>query len=454
MIERVERIELRAERLHRITAALKAGEVDRLTALLEEVHPGEIADLLESLPRAERELVWASFDAEELGDVLAYADDAVRAPQILDMAAEDLAAVACDLDADDAVDILQDLPEDRAEEVLRSMDAQHRARIEQVLAYPEDCAGGLMDIDAVTVRPDVSLDGVLRYLRERGAIPRRTNRLMVVDRDNRYLGTLRVADLLVLDPATGVADCMDPEALAIPAVTPASEVAHIFEQFDLLTAPVVDGDGRLIGRITVDDVVDVIREESEQPLLSLAGLEGGEDMFAPVWVTARRRALWLGVNLATALLASWVIGLFAATIQTVVALAVLMPVVASMGGIAGSQALTVVVRGIALGQVNPHNAWPLLSRELKVGLLNSLLWALVVGGVAYLWFADAALGAIVGIALVANVVVAAIAGAVIPMGLRVLGIDAALAGGVILTTVTDVVGFVAFLGLGTLVLMG
>jgi len=276
---------------------------------------------------------------------------------------------------------------------------------------------------------------------------------MVVDREGHYLGMLRIADLLTASPECLVGEIMDTETGAIAADTPEDQVAQIFEQLNLVSAAVVDHEGVLIGRITIDDVVDVIREQGEASLMHMAGLDHEEDMFAPIVFVARRRSLWLGVNLATALLASWVIGLFEATIQEVVALAVLMPVVASMGGIAGSQALTVVIRGMALGQVGRHNAMAIVRHELLVGLINSLLWAFVVSLVALAWFGNPRLGVIVGVALIANLVVAAVAGALVPLVLRKMNIDAALAGGVVLTTVTDVVGFVTFLGLGALYLV-
>ena len=275
----------------------------------------------------------------------------------------------------------------------------------------------------------------------------------MVDRENRYRGEMRLADLLTGAPEREVEELMRTEQGGIDASTPAHEVARLFEQRNLISAPVVDEDGRLLGRITVDDVVDVIREEGDRSFLGMAGLSEEDDLFAPVLVSTRRRTLWLGINLATALLAAWVIGLFEATIQQLVALAVLMPVVASMGGIAGSQTLTIVIRGMALGQIAARNVGWLLGKELAVGLLNSLCWALVVGAIAWLWFGDPGLGVIVGCALVINLVVAALAGASIPLLLRRLLVDPALAGGVVLTTVTDVVGFMTFLGLGALFLV-
>jgi magnesium transporter len=321
-----------------------------------------------------------------------------------------------------------------------------------VLVYPEDTAGGLMNVDVLTVRADVSLETVIRYLRLRGEIPEKTNRLFVVDRDDVYVGMLRLADLLISDPDDTVETHMIDEHEAIPATMASHEVARLFEQRNLISAPVVDEAGRLIGRITIDDVVDVIRDEGDQAFMRMAGLHGEDDLFASVLATSRRRMLWLGVNLATALLAAWVIGLFEATIEKVVALAVLMPVVASMGGIAGSQTLTIIIRGMALGQVGRSNATWLLSREMMVGFINSIIWALVVALIAAYWFAQPGLGVIVAVALIINLVIAAIAGTLLPLVMRKMLIDPALAGGVVLTTVTDVVGFFTFLGLGAMFL--
>jgi len=440
------------DNLRRLNDALEREAISEVFALVRELHPADVALLLESVPEGERDIVWSQLDPASVAEVLAEADDAIRASHMRQMAPQALAAVAQEVDPDDAADILQDLPEPVADEVLQAMDEQYRARLEAVLAYPEDSAGGLMNVDVLTVRADVSLETVMRYLRRRGEIPEKTNRLFVVDRDSEYLGMLRLADLLIRDPEDSVHAHIIQEFDAIPATMASHEVARLFEQRNLISAPVVNEAGILIGRITIDDVVDVIREEGEQALMRMAGLDEEDDIFASVFATSRRRMLWLGVNLATALLAAWVIGQFEATIEKVVALAVLMPVVASMGGIAGSQTLTIVIRGMALGQVAQSNAGWLLNREVMVGFLNSLLWAFVVALVATYWFGQPALGVIVAVALVVNLVIAAIAGTVLPLIMRRLQIDPALAGGVVLTTITDVVGFTTFLGLGAIFL--
>ncbi len=441
------------KRLQSFAEALESGRLFNIRRMVNELHPAEIGHLLESLPPHERELVWEMVEQDKDGDVLLYVNDEVRANLIREMAPEELVAAAEGLDTDDLADILQDLPDMVIQEVLQSMGAQDRIRLESVLSYPEDTAGGLMNVDTVTVRANVTLDVVLRYLRLRGELPDMTDHLMVVDRDDSYLGLLSIGDLLTKDPSFTVAEVMMHEEQSIPATMPVSEVASLFEQRDLISAPVVDEAGKLLGRITIDDVVDVIRDEAEHSIMSMAGLDEEDDIFAPVVASSRRRGVWLGINLGTAFLASWVIGLFDATIEQIVALAVLMPVVASMGGIAGSQTLTLVIRGMALGRIGPANSSRILVKELAVGGLNGVLWALVVGAVAVLWFDDFALGGIIAVAMVVNLIAAAFAGATIPLLMQRIGIDPALSASVVLTTVTDVVGFFVFLGLATMVLL-
>lgn len=432
--------------------ALDQGEISLAREAIAALHPSEIADVIESRPGRERENVWNLVDAELEGDVLSHMQDAVRTEFLENMHPTEVADATKDLDADDVADILQDLPEDVADTVLRSMDEQNRDRLSSVLTYPEDSAGGLMNIDIVSVRADVSLDAVTRYIRLLGEIPTKTDNLMVVDRDNHYLGVLPLTELLVRDPETSVGEWMEEEAY-LSASTPEAEVAKLFEQRDLLSAAVVDDENRLLGRITIDDVVDVIQEEAEHVVRSMAGLGDDDDMFAPVVASTKRRAIWLGINLLTAFLAAWVIGRFEDTIQELVALAVLMPIVAGMGGIAGSQTLTIAIRGIALGQIVKANIKPLIIKELTVGLLNGILWSCVVAGIVILWFENPYLGLIIGLSMIINLMVAALAGALIPMTLKRYGIDPAIAGGVILTTVTDVVGFMTFLGLATIFLV-
>lgn len=438
----------RVDLLH---AALNVEDIEAARRLVRGLHPSEVADFIERLPARERGGVWALLDPAREGAVLAHMQDTVRADVLEQMRPTDVADATRTLAADDVADILQDLPDEVAGTILQAMDAQNRQRLADILTYPEDTAGGLMDTDVVSVRADVSLDVVARYLRRLGQIPDQTDNLMVVDRDNQYLGVLPLAELLVRPTESPVADWMQDE-ISLPARLPATDVARLFEQRDLVSAAVVDEAGNLLGRITIDDVVDVIQEEAEQALRSMAGL-GEDDMFSPVIASARRRAVWLGINLLTAFLAAWVIGRFAETIRELVALAVLMPVVAGMGGIAGSQTLTIAIRGIALGQLVKSNIRPLLEKELAVGLVNGVIWSAVVALIVVLWFGDFSLGLIIGVAMIINLLIAALAGALIPVVLKRYGIDPAIAGGVILTTVTDVVGFMTFLGLATIFLI-
>ena len=438
--------------LERLNEALESGTLRRVRSELNSMHPAEIADLLESLPPAQRDVVWELVDPENDGEVLVELNDEVRSKLVDGMEAEELVAATEGMDLDDLADLVPDLPETVTRQVLQSMDHQDRERLRSVLGYPEDSAGGLMEPDVVTVRPDVTLEVVVRYLRMRGELPRDTDILFVVNRHDRYLGVLYLTTLLTEDPSRTVAEIFDTSIEGIAATTDAAEVAKLFETRDLVTAPVTAPDGRLVGRITVDDVVDVIRDQADHSIMSMAGLDEDEDMFAPVITSSRRRAVWLGVNLATAFFAAWVVGLFQATIEQVVALAVLMPIVASMGGIAGSQTLTLMIRGLALGQVQDSNARWLMIREIAVGALNGLAWATVVAAATILWFNSWMLGGIIALALLINLVVAAISGVLIPLLMKRMGIDPALAGSVVLTTVTDAIGFLAFLGLGALLL--
>jgi magnesium transporter len=376
-------------------------------------------------------------------------DDA-RTELMLDMDTADLLNATEGLDADDVADILQALPEHVMREVLRAMDSQHRRRVETILAYEEDTAGGLMNTDVVTIRSDLTLEVVLRYLRMLVDLPENTDSLYVVDHTGAYIGTLALSQIVTRSRSMTVSNVMSHQVDAIPADMPSNQVAHRFEKHDLISAPVVDDENRLLGRITIDDVVDVIRDEAEHSMLSMAGLGEDEDTFAPIGKSIHRRSVWLGVNLLTAFLAAWVIGLFDTTIEKQVALAILMPIVASMGGIAGSQTLTLVIRSMALGQLNKQNQRWLLRKELAVGASNGLIWAVAISLVTMLWFHNIYLGLLIGAAIVINLIAAALAGVSIPIGLKKMGIDPALSGSVLLTTVTDVVGFVAFLGFATL----
>ncbi len=446
-------VQLQDQTLKLIADALQSGAMQRARRILNALHPAEIANLLEALPHSQRGIVWNMLDHDDDGEILLNVGDEVRNGLIQNMDSDALISATEGLEMDDLADLLADLPDTVTERVLAGMDFQDRKRLEAVLAYAENTAGGLMNTDTVTVRCDVTLDVVLRYLRTRGELPRATDSLFVVDRYDHYIGSLPLTSVLAHKPTELVRDIMVDEVEVFSANTEDSVVARSFQDLDLLSAAVVDENNKLIGRITVDDVVDVIREEAEHSVFSMAGLSEEDDLFGPVVSSARRRAVWLGVNLATAFLAAWVISLFQPTLEKIIVLAILIPVVASMGGIAGSQTLTLVIRGIATGQVRRSNSRLLLTKELAVGFLNGMVWAIVVAIVVMLWFKDIKMGGIIAAAMAANLVCAALAGVTIPIILRKLKIDPALAGGVVLTTITDVVGIFAFLGLATWLLI-
>ncbi len=438
--------------LKTLTTDLETGKLTEIQQLLQALTPAEIADLIEALKPKDRLVIWRMLPADIAGEVLVELHEEVRAGLIQAIEktdAENLVEAAEALDPDDLADIVEDLPETIRDRVVQALSRHDRSRLERVLTYPEDTAGSLMRTDTITVRPDVTLDVVLRYLRQRGELPDLTDALYVVDKDDKLIGILPISLLLTSDPGKTVRELMLTDVEAIPAALPASDVAMLFEHHDWVSAPVVDAEGRLVGRITVDDVVDVIRDEAEHTIMSSAGLSEETDMFAPVKESAKKRAVWLGVNLVTAFLAAWVIGLFEDTIQKEVALAVLMPIVASMGGIAGTQTQTLVIRALALKQIGMANVWTLLTKEIAIGLVNGAIWAVVVGIIAAIWFQAVHIGLLIAAAMVINLLCAAFAGVTIPLLLHKLGIDPALAGGVVLTTVTDVVGFMAFLGLAT-----
>lgn len=439
------------EQLFQLNEALQRGAYQNVRDILnEDLPPVEIALLLESSPPKERRVLWELIDRDLGGEVLQNLSEEVSSDILSRMDPQELADATSGLDTDDTADLLQQLPDQVIQEVLRSMDSQNRERLEAVLSYPEDTAGGLMNTDTITVRPDITLDVVLRYLRMRSEIPRMMDSFPVLDRAGKVLGLLPTRKILVSDPEDVVEDIMLTKFLSIKATESDVDVALMFERHDLVSAPVLDEEGLLLGRITIDDVVDVIREDAEHSFMSMAGLDEDEDTFAPIWKSTRRRSLWLFINLLTAFTASYVIGLFEGTLEKVVALAILMPIVASMGGIAGSQTLTLIIRGIALGHVSDNNTNWLLRRELIVSLLNGLLLSLIVAIIAAWWFNDPLIGVVIALAVIINLVFAALSGVFLPLILRKANIDPAIAGSVVLTTITDVVGYVAFLGLATL----
>ena len=436
-------------KVERLDLALRSGALGDVAGILADMSPGDVAYFIASSPPDYRDVLLGFLEPEQEALVVNELPDELRNAALADRAPEAVAEIVEQLDDDDVADILHELPDDLTGRVLASLDEQYRQRLQTVLSFSDDSAGGLMSTDIITIRADLTLDVVLRYLRRHSEIPSNTDNLIVVNRHGRFVGLLPIGILLVSDPAISVREMMITDQAAIDVDTPATEVARRFERNDWISAPVVDGNGQLLGRITIDDVVDVIMEEADHSLTSLAGL-AEEDTFASVWQSAPRRAMWLGVNLATALLASSVINLFQATIEKVVALAVLMPIVASMGGIAGTQSLTILIRAMAMGQINDRNQFWVVGRESLVGALNGMLWALVIAATAAIWFEDLTLGFIIACAMLINLVTAGCAGAGLPLALKKLQVDPALAGGVMVTTVTDVVGFLAFLGLATL----
>jgi len=429
----------------RVTDALRSGTASDVAAVLADISPGDIAHLISSSPPSTRDELWTLLDHEQEADVLNELPDDIRNTFLAELQPEAVAEIFSQLDDDDVADILHELPQADTDKILGSLTDDDRDRFETALSYPDDVAGGLMSTDALTIRADLSMDVVLRYLRRHTRLPENTDSLIVVNRDYKYVGLLPVRTLLVSDPHVSVREMMKTEREPLDAMTSADEVARRFERNDWISAPVVDPQGKLLGRITIDDVVDVIREQADHSLAVMAGLGDG-DVFTTVLATAPQRAIWLAINLATAILAPSVIAFYQDTIEKVVALAVLMPIVASMGGIAGTQSLTVLIRAMAMGQINDRTEIWLVRREIFVSIINGLIWAFVIAVIAAYWFDDTTLGLIIAFAIIINLITAGIAGASLPLILDRLRIDPALAGGVVLTTITDVVGFFAFLG--------
>ena len=429
---------------------LDPASLHQMRHMINNMMPADIAHYIESAPSRVRRLLWELVDDDVEGEVLGELSEDLQQEFLLRMNSEQMAALVAGLDPDDVADILQQLPDHLVPKVLQTMGEQDRQRVETVLTYDEDSAGGLMNTDTITVRPDLTIDAVLRYLRRHDELPEITDSIFVVNRRDMFLGTLTLSKLLTSSPSTTVREIMNTNIQGIPPTMDASQVTHLFERHDWISAPVVNAEGHLLGRITIDDVVDVIIDDAEHSLLGLAGLSDEEETFSSVRRSAPRRAVWLGINLFTAVLASAVISLFQGTIEQVVALAILMPIVASMGGVAGSQTLTVVIRGMALGQINRNNLRWLVNKEVLTGALNAMLWAVVIGVFAAWWFEDPMIGIIIAAAMVINLLTAALAGALLPVFLKSIRIDPALAGSVMLTTVTDVIGFLSFLGLATL----
>ena len=452
MIAELSDKEYAMQRIQEVNSALSDGMFVAARRMLHNMPACDVALLLESSPPKSRSIVWKLVDVDEHGEILEELNEEVQKDIIRQMAPENLAAATEGMDTDDLAYVLRGLPEPVYQQVLKSMDESDRERAETALSYAEDSAGGIMNTDTITLRSDVTIDVVLRYLRLKGELPEATDKLYVVDRHEKLIGEITLTQLLTIDPSRRIDEIMSADITTIPVTMDETEVAKLFERHDWVSAPVVDNEQQLVGRITIDDVVDIIREEAQHSMLSMAGLEDDEDPFAPVLKSPRRRTVWLAVNLVTALLAAMVSSLFEDILAQMAVLAILNTIVPSMGGIAGSQTLTLVIRGMALGHIGTSNSRWLIGKELAIGFLNGIIWSVLIAAVVALWKQDWLVGGIIAFAMMMNLVAAALAGATIPLVLKRFNIDPALAGGVILTTVTDVVGIFAFLGSATLLL--
>jgi magnesium transporter len=439
--------------LSSISESLGAGAFVRVRKLLHDIAAGDVALLLESSPTKTRGILWQMLDADFHGDVLEELSEDVRNSIIGKMIPSSVVDALEDMDTDDLAETLSSLPENVLNNILATMDAQDRLRAEKAMSYGEDTAGFIMNTDTITLRSEVTVDVVIRYLRLKAELPENTDTLYVVNRNDFLIGTLSLSRLLTSSPDVNVEDIMDDEPDALTVNMEEREVASMFERYDWLSAPVVDEDGKLVGRITIDDVVDIIREDAEHSMMSMAGLEDEEDTFAPVGQSTKRRSVWLGVNLVTALLAAAVSDMFEETLSQLAVLAILNTIVPSMGGVAGHQTLTLVIRGMAVGHVTDANALWLVRKELAIGFFNGIIWAVLIASVIALWKQDYMLGCVIAFAMMINMIAAGLAGATLPIIMKKMKIDPALAGGVILTTITDVVGIFAFLGTATLLLL-
>ncbi len=436
--------------LQEITEALENGRFVHVRRQLQDMEPEDIAHLLEASPRKARDVLWQLTDPEDYGEILDELNEDVKDNLVAKMEPEALAEATEGMETDDVAYVLRSLPDDLSNEVLSKMDANERHLVETALSYPEDTAGGLMNPDVITIRSDVDVDVVLRYLRIKGELPEATDALYVVDVENRLIGELPITTLLTTQPDVQIADVMESADDAISVDMKDSDIASLFERRNWVSAPVIDENSQLVGRITIDDVVDVIREDAEHSMMSMAGMDDDEDTFAPVVKSARKRSVWLGANVLAALAAASVSNMFEATLDQMAAIAVLMTIVPSMGGVAGNQTVALVIRGLALGHIGDSNKRELLMKEAAIGFLNGVLWALIIGGIVVAWKSNWLLGGIISAAMMTNLLVAGIAGVTIPILLKKMNIDPALAGGMALTTVTDVIGLSVFLGLATL----
>ncbi|WNC72921.1 magnesium transporter [Thalassotalea psychrophila] len=444
--------EISQKRLLEINTALESGMFVYVRKMFQHMPAFDIALLLESSTSRSRNVLWQLIDPDLQGEILEELSEEVRKGILRNMQPEKVAAVAEGMDIDDLAEVLRTLPDSVYKEVLNSMDSQDRTRVEQALSYEEDTAGGIMNTDTITLRPDITIDVILRYLRLKGELPEATDSFYVVNRKDQFIGSVSLANLVTARPEQAIAEITDYDTIAITVETEESEVAKLFERHDWLSAPVIDDNGQLLGRITIDDVIDIIREDAEHSMMSMAGLDDEADTFAPVIKSTQQRSIWLGVNLITALMAVAVSSMFEGILAEMAILAVLNTLVPSMGGVAGNQTLTLVIRGMALGHIGDNNARIILNKEIAVGFLNGLIWALFIASIVAIWKQDIVLGGIIAFAMLMNLTVAGLAGVATPLVLKKMNIDPALAGSVILTTITDVVGIFAFLGTATLFL--
>ncbi|XQW84582.1 magnesium transporter [Thalassotalea piscium] len=440
------------QKLQHVNEALGSGMFVYVRKLLQNMPAYDLALLLESSPTKSRAVLWQLIDPDHHGEVLEELNEEVRKGILKNIHPEKLAAVAEGMDIDDLVEVLRTLPDTVYNKVLDSMDSQDRGRVEAALSYEEDTAGGIMNTDTITIRPDVTVDVVLRYLRLKGELPEATDSFYVVDRQDHFIGSVSLSSIVTAKPEVAISKLINEEVEAVYVDTPETEVAQLFERYDWFSAPVIDAERHLLGRITIDDIIDVIREEAEHSMMSMAGLDDEADTFAPVFKSTKQRSIWLGVNLITALFAVAVSSMFEDILGQLAILAILNTLVPSMGGVAGNQTLTLVIRGMALGHIGKSNSKALLYKELAVGFLNGIVWAVLIAVVVAIWKQDFTLGIVIAFAMLMNMTAAGIAGVTIPLMLKKMKIDPALAGSVILTTVTDVVGIFAFLGTATLLL--
>jgi len=443
--------ELSTELISALDETDKSFSINQIKLQLDAMSPSEIAHVIESSPPYQRKLIWSLLDHDEEGEILTELHDEIQQELLLKIDSDDLIEIISNLEIDDIVDILQVLPQIQVDEFLSKVSSLEREKIRTVMDYPEDSAGGLMNTDIISVRPRHSLEVVMRFLRLKKALPKNTDKIFVVSKNDQYLGDLSISKIVVSEPTLSVRELMETGALPIDANMNDKEVSILFEQNDLISAPVIDVNSKLVGRITVDDVVDVIREDADQNLMSITGI--AEDTFAAPARAARSRVVWLSINLITAFIAAMTINLFESTIDKLVYLAVLMPIVASMGGVAATQTLTIVIRGLTLQQINKANIRWLFKRELVVSIINGVVLSVAIGGITFLWFQEAMISILICVAMTINLISSVIAGMVVPIVLRRLNQDPAIAGSVVVTTVTDVVGFFSFLGLATIFLI-